>query len=202
MAAWLAARSDGARYGELVSYVFPRGTQTVGPEQVAAFINQDPTVSQQLTLWGQQRSSAIWGNLLVIPIAQSILYVEPLYIQAEKGGLPELKRVILAQADRIEMGQNLNSTLEALFGPGLGAAGEGTQPVASPAAPGGGAAAPGETRQAGGFSAADARAALDILRGAEAALQRGDWVAYGREMQRLRSYLESQAVPSGSPRAP
>ena len=148
-------------------------------------------ISQQLTLWNQRGSSVIRGNLLVVPIAQSILYVEPLYLQAEKGALPELKRVILAYSDRIEMGTDLETTLSALFGAGNYAGPETTPAGGTPVASGTPPAPAGHGPS--GASGEAARGALEILRRAQGALQRGDWTAYGREMQRLQQYLESQA---------
>jgi uncharacterized protein len=196
MIAWIAARCDGDEMGKRLVYLFPKQALVYGPRQIEARIDQDPVISQQLTLWNQRGSSVIRGTLLVVPVAQSILYVEPLYLQAEQGALPELKRVILAYTDRIEMGTDLESTLSALFGAGDYAGAE-----AGPSSPGAGAvgapAAAGTAGEAVGNAAA-ARSALEILRGAQGALQRGDWTAYGREMQRLQQYLESQAGASSA----
>ena len=96
LVAWLAARSDGDNYGKLVAFTFPKDKQVDGPAQVEARINNDPLISQQFTLWGQQGSEIIRGNLLVIPIGNTILYVEPVYLQASTLKFPELKRVIVA----------------------------------------------------------------------------------------------------------
>jgi len=103
LSAWLAARSDPPHYGKLVVYDFPKRKLIYGPRQIEARIDQDSFISQQLTLWNQRGSQVIRGNLLVIPIERSLLYVEPLYIAAEKGQLPELKRVIVGFGDRIAM---------------------------------------------------------------------------------------------------
>src|SRR5262249_2265365 len=115
MASWLAARSDGAEYGQLIAYVFPRGTQTAGVTQVAAFINQNPNISSRLTLWNQQGSSVIWGNLLVMPIEHSLLYVVPLFLSASQSGIPEMKQVILSQGGRVVMEATLAEAIQALF---------------------------------------------------------------------------------------
>ena len=100
LVSWLAARSDGENYGELVAYTFPRDRQVDGPQQVEARISNDPLIAQQFTLWGQQGSRIIRGNLLVIPVGDTLLYVEPVYLQAESLNFPELRRVIVAIGDR------------------------------------------------------------------------------------------------------
>ncbi|MGF1515415.1 MAG: UPF0182 family protein, partial [Elainellaceae cyanobacterium] len=113
--AWLAARSDGDRYGRQVLYTFPKQELVFGPEQIEARINQDPVISQQISLWNRQGSRAIQGNLLVIPIEQSLLYVEPLYLEAEQNRLPTLVRVIAAYQNRIAMAPTLDAALRAVF---------------------------------------------------------------------------------------
>ena len=101
--AWLAARSDGQHYGALRSYRFPTETLVYGPVQVEARIDQQPGISQQMTLWNQSGSRVIRGNLLMIPIDDSFLYVQPVYLQAQNSPLPELKRVIVANGNAIAM---------------------------------------------------------------------------------------------------
>ena len=113
--AWLAARSDGDKYGKLLLYKFPKQEQVYGPEQIESLINQDPVISGQISLWTRQGSRAIQGNLLVIPIERSLLYVEPLYLEAEKNSLPTLVRVIVVYNNRILMAPTLTQALEELF---------------------------------------------------------------------------------------
>ncbi|MEH2388873.1 MAG: UPF0182 family protein [Nostoc sp.] len=115
--AWLAARSDGKNYGRLVLYVFPKERLVFGPEQIEARINQDPVISQQISLWNRQGSRAIQGNLLVIPIDQSLLYVEPIYLEATQNSLPTLVRVVVAYENRIVMAQTLEQALQGIFKP-------------------------------------------------------------------------------------
>ena len=103
MVAWMAGRSDAPNYGRLLVYRFPKDRTVFGPMQIEARINQDPGISAQLTLWNQQGSQVIRGNLLVVPIADALLYIEPLYLQAEGSALPELKRVIVAYGTQISM---------------------------------------------------------------------------------------------------
>ena len=86
LAAWLAARSDGENYGELVLFKFPSETSIFGPEQIQALINQNPIISQQFSLWDRAGSEVIQGNLLVLPIGKALIYVEPIYLKARKGG--------------------------------------------------------------------------------------------------------------------
>jgi uncharacterized membrane protein (UPF0182 family) len=113
--AWLAARSDEERYGTMLLYNFPKQELVYGPEQIEARINQDPVISQQISLWNRQGSRAIQGNLLVIPIEQSLLYVEPLYLEATQNRLPTLVRVIVAYENRIAMAPTLSEALQAIF---------------------------------------------------------------------------------------
>jgi uncharacterized membrane protein (UPF0182 family) len=115
MIAWLAAKNDQPEYGNLVVYKFPKEKLIYGPMQIEARIDQDSAISQQLTLWGQRGSTVIRGNLLVIPIEKSIIYIEPLYLRAEKGEIPELKKVIVSNGSEVMMGNNLEDALEGLF---------------------------------------------------------------------------------------
>ena len=115
--AWLAARSDGAEYGKLLLYKFPKQKLIYGPNQIEALINQDPVISQQISLWNREGSRAIQGNLLIIPIEQSLLYVEPLYIEAEENSLPALARVIVVYENQIVMAKTLDEGIQAIFQP-------------------------------------------------------------------------------------
>ncbi len=115
--AWLAGRSDGRHYGKLLLYQFPKQELVYGPGQIEARINQDPLISQQISLWDRQGSRVIQGNLLVIPIKRSLLYVEPLYLEAEQNSLPTLARVIVAYENSIAMAETLEQALDAIFQP-------------------------------------------------------------------------------------
>jgi len=116
LAAWMVARNDGENYGTLRVYRFPKDRLVYGPGQVVARIQQDDAISEKLTLWNQQGSRAILGTLLVIPIEESLLYVQPLYLQAADGAIPELKRVIVGYRDEIAMEPTLEGALTRLFG--------------------------------------------------------------------------------------
>jgi uncharacterized membrane protein (UPF0182 family) len=125
--AWLAARSDGEHYGTLRAYRFPTDDLVFGPAQIEARIDQNPGISQQLTLWDQSGSEVIRGNLLMIPIGDSFLFVEPIYLQASNSRLPELKRVVVANGNAIAMEETFQLSLDVVLGrrgstlPGTGA---------------------------------------------------------------------------------
>ena len=182
MIAWLAARCDPPDYGKLIVYEFPKEKLVYGPFQIEARINQNTEISQQLTLWNQMGSRVIRGNLLVVPIENSILYVSPLYLRAEQGQLPELKRVIASYGEHVVMKETLAEALLALF----------VEPGVAPAAP---SAAMG-TPLAG--SAADrARKALDRYNQAIEHLKSGDWAGFGTELDAMRGLLEDMSRQSG-----
>lgn len=115
LAAWMAARSDGEHYGQLIVYTFPKQKLVYGPKQMVARINQHPEVSQQITLWDQSGSNVIRGTLLVIPIEDALIYIQPLYLRAEDGRIPELKRVIAGYENEIAMGLDLEDALDQIF---------------------------------------------------------------------------------------
>ena len=174
MIAWLAARCDPPDYGKLIVYEFPKDKLVYGPFQIEALINQNTEISQQLTLWNQMGSRVIRGNLLVIPIENSILYVSPLYLRAEHGQLPELKRVIAAYGDQVVMKETLAEALSALFETG--------------AAPRGPSASMGKPPTAS--AAAQAREALDHYNQAIERLKSGDWSGFGTQLDAMRGLLE------------
>ncbi len=121
MIGWMAGRSDGANYGHALVYSFPKNVTVNGPAQIRARINQDSQLSQQMTLWNQKGSELLRGNLLVIPIADSLLYVEPFYLQASDGAskLPELRQVAIATQDQLKAAKTFDEALNLLV-PGLG----------------------------------------------------------------------------------
>ena len=165
MIAWIAARSDFPAYGEMVAFQLPKERLIYGPMQVEALIDQDTELSRQLSLWDQRGSRVIRGNLLVIPIDHSLLYVEPVYLVAEESDVPQLKRVIAVHGDRVTMEVTLDQALRALFGEGEAEAG------ADEAAAGPRPEIVSEVRR--------------LIRDAEQALSRGDWSAFGAAMENL-----------------
>jgi uncharacterized membrane protein (UPF0182 family) len=182
MIAWLAARSDPPNYGKLIVYEFPKEKLVYGPFQIEARINQNTEISQQLSLWNQMGSRVIRGNLLVIPIENSILYVSPLYLRAETGQLPELKRVIAVYSDQVVMEETLSAALAALF---KGTA-RAPQPLEARA-----------TTPLAGPAADRAREALSHYDQAMQALKAGDWGGFGAELGTLRRLLEEWSQYTG-----
>lgn len=176
LAAWITARCDGENYGKIRAYTFPRDRLIYGPKQIDARINQDAFISQQLTLWNQRGSEVIRGSMLVIPIEKSLLYVQPLYLTAEKGGLPELRRVIVAYGDQVVMEQTLELCLLRIFG------GKGPEEAA--------AAAPAATK---GTNAELAKEALAIFERATNLQKQGDWAGYGEQLRKLQQVLKGLA---------
>jgi uncharacterized membrane protein (UPF0182 family) len=175
MIAWLAARCDQPDYGQLIVYEFPKDKLVFGPFQIEARINQNTDISQQISLWNQMGSRVIRGNLLVVPIENSILYVSPLYLRAETGQLPELKRVIAAYGDRVVMEETLAGALAAVF----------REPAPASLLP----LAPASIAL-GGPADARAREALSHYDRAIERLKAGDWAGFGAELDALRPLLE------------
>lgn len=136
MIGWMAARSDGAAYGKLRAYQFPKTRFVDGPLNVEARIDQDPQLSSQLTLWNQQGSTVIRGDLLVIPLEDTLLYAEPIYLQAEKSPMPELRLVVLITQDRLAYGPRFTDALSALLAGQPGAVPAATTSAGAGTAPG------------------------------------------------------------------
>ncbi len=180
MIGWVAANSDPETYGQRTVYLFPKERVVLGPEQVLARVNQDPTISPQLSLWDQRGSQAIFGNMLIIPIKNSIVYIMPLYLQAETTAIPQLTKVVVSYSDKIAMEDDLEAALLKIFGaeeqPSSGGGSTTTTGTA-----GGGAGA--------GNIAATARRAAQLYEQAIAAQRAGDWATYGARLKELGSVL-------------
>ena len=175
LAAWMVARNDGADYGKLRVYRLTRQTLVFGPTQIENRINQNTEISRQVSLWDQRGSQVLWGDLLVIPIGTSLLYVQPLYLRAAGGKIPELKRVVVAYQNEVSMAETLDGALAQLFG---------------------GSAAPrGEAVQAAAATPADAAVRALIVEArthyesAMTAQRAGDWARYGEEIRLLGEVL-------------
>ena len=180
---WLAARCDGDSYGTLLAYLFPKERLVYGPSQIENRIQQDTVITEQLALWGRGGSRVIRGNLLLIPLGKSNLYVEPVFLQAEAGGLPELKRIIVAAGDQIAMEPTLAGSLNAIFG----AQPEPAEPEAEPPTP-------AETEEA--IEAEMARLvvlAQQHYDKAQEYLRAGEWAGYGEELGALKAVLDRMA---------
>ncbi|MCI0475137.1 MAG: UPF0182 family protein, partial [Anaerolineales bacterium] len=189
MVAWMSAKSDGADYGKRLVYRFPKDKLVYGPEQIHARLNQDPVISSQLTLLNQRGSRILWGNLLVVPIEKSLLYIQPMYLLAEQSQIPQLKRVVVATSNNIVMEPTLADALTRVFGAGASVV------TAPPSAGAQGAPTTGAPVSA---SVNDLiKRANDHYTRAQDALKTSDWATYGKEMQALQQTLEQLMKTTG-----
>jgi uncharacterized protein len=199
MIAWMAARSDPDSYGKVDVIRYPKQQLIYGPRQIEARIDQDPVISQQLTLWRSSGSDVIRGNLLTIPISNTVLYVEPLFLQATTSKFPELKRIIVATGDSVGIGADLDEALDVAFKikppevtPGTG----GTPPPSGTPTPGTGGTPPPST---GRTPEQLTQSALDHYNRAQDALTRNDWTTYGQELDSMKGDLDELASTYGVP---
>ncbi|GIX40335.1 MAG: UPF0182 protein [Leptospiraceae bacterium] len=170
--AWMAARCDfHSQYGEIIVYEIPRTKQIYGPMQIESRIDQDPEISKDLTLWNQQGSNVIRGNLLTIPIKDSILYVEPIYLQASQSPFPELKRVIVATGTSLAMGENLEDALEKLFSQNIEL----------------------QSNKEDLSKQSTHNRGYILLQKAKEELYKGNWKKFGEYMQQLEEILKNQS---------
>jgi hypothetical protein len=203
LAAWMIARSDGDHYGKLAVFQFPKQKVVFGPRQVVARINQDQVISPQITLWNQQGSEVIQGQLLVIPIEESLIYIRPLYLRSSGGRIPELKRVIVAYQNQIVMDETLERALSKIFPVEAGEASAqraalaataaapsqapAPEPGMAPSPPAAGPGAPAVTRE-------------ELIAAAQGAYKRavqaqrdGNWAEYGLQLKQLGELLDMLA---------
>ena len=180
MISWMAARSDFPEYGKMLFYELPKEKLVYGPNQIEAMIDQNTTISQQLTLWNQQGSRVIRGKQIVTPIENSFLYVVPLYLRAEGTNFPQLKRVIAVAAEKVVMEPTLDEALTALFGT--------QQPQAAHAAQ---TTGPSTEANTGQLNFGQARMQFDD---AQKAMQQGDWDKFGKAMEALKHLLANPAM--------
>jgi uncharacterized membrane protein (UPF0182 family) len=181
LAAWMVARNDGPAYGKLRVYRLSRQSLVFGPTQIENRINQNTEISQQVSLWDQRGSEVLWGDLLVIPIGTSLLYVQPLYLRAAGGKIPELKRVVVAYQNEVAMDETLDAALATLFG---GSAAPSTAAAAAAAGP-----APAAAPAADAALRALVAEARTHYENAIAAQRAGDWARYGQEIRALGDVL-------------
>jgi hypothetical protein len=168
MIAWMAARCD-ENYGELIIYEFPKGELIYGPMQVEARIDQDSELSKLFTLWDQAGSRVIRGNLLVIPINNSVLYIEPVYLRGESAKIPELRGVIAVHNDELKMGSNLYEALEMLFA---------GKPVEKPT-----------TEKPVGTAEQKLELLKDYYSKLTEAVKEGDWATFGEMLKKIGEVL-------------
>ncbi|MEO5951758.1 MAG: UPF0182 family protein, partial [Chloroflexia bacterium] len=198
MIAWMAAKSDPADYGQVEVIKYPKQQLVYGPKQIEARIDQDPVISQQLSLWNGSGSEVIRGNLLTIPISNTLLYIEPLFLQAtNSGSFPELKRVIVATGNSVGIGSDLAEALDVAFKlkPPVVIPGTDTgTPTPTPVA--GATSLPTQPRPtpngtATGRTAEEiTQSALDHYNRAQDALKRSDWATYGEEIDAMKADLD------------
>lgn len=180
MIGWLTARSDGENYGKLLLYEFPKQELTFGPMQIETRINQNAYISQQISLWDQAGSQVIRGNMMVIPVKDALLYVEPLYLQTEKSKMPELRRVIVAHGEQIVMEPTLDEAIRKLFG---GRIDQASQPEPRAREKVEDVRTPAQLVQ-------EAKRLYDE---AQTRLAQRDWAGYGNNLEKLRALLEELA---------
>ncbi|HEY8852191.1 MAG TPA: UPF0182 family protein [Gemmatimonadaceae bacterium] len=196
LAAWMVARMDGDNYGKLSVYRFPKQSLVYGPKQIANRINQDTEISRQLTLWDQRGSEVIRGELLVIPIEESLIYVQPIYLRAEGGTIPELKRIVVAHENKVVMGETLEEGLNALFGSGAAqqtptSIQDSVSTLAAEPVVTGGGITPSPAAAPSGASAELLREAQAHYDRAIAAQRAGNWAEYGREIEQLGAAIRA-----------
>lgn len=190
MVSWLAARNDDENYGELVLFKFPKQTTIYGPMQVEARISNDSEISQNLNLWDQQGSSVIRSNLLVVPIKESILYIEPIYLTMNsENSLPEVVRIVVAYQDKIVMEKTLDEALSKLFGTDFRTEG------AVPSTPD----SDNDTTSTGGVLTYNevVEQIKAAYQNAKRSAQNGNWADYGRYLEQLEQAI-SQLDKSGT----
>jgi uncharacterized membrane protein (UPF0182 family) len=194
LAAWMVARNDAAHYGQLAVYRFPRQSLVFGPNQIVNRINQDTEVSRQITLWDQRGSEVLRGELLVLPIEGALIYVQPLYLRAEGGRIPELKRVVVAHEGRVAMAETLDAALTALIGAPIRAASP--APVTVAAVDSAAARSVAGARVEDNTQSLTARA-MEHYDKARAAQRADDWTTYGDEMRKLGDVLRQLQAARG-----
>ena len=173
------ARNDGENYGDLILYQMPKSKVVYGPMQVEAMIDQNTEISKEFSLWNSSGSTYSRGNMFVVPIEDSLLYIEPVYLEASNSSIPEVKRVIVAYGDNIAYEPTLAEALNSLFGEGSakespGSDGAGTNKGDSDAA----------------LSQTEIiKKAQEAFDNAQAAQQDGDWAEYGEYLKELDKYL-------------
>jgi hypothetical protein len=189
LSAWMVARSDGENYGKLVVYRFPKQKLVYGPRQIVARINQEAEISRQISLWDQRGSQVIQGNLLIIPMEEALLYVRPLYLRAESGKIPELKRVIVAYENNIAMEPTLEEAIARIF------KGDISEGILSEDF-----MEEGQTSPKAGTKVESVNRIHQLRNAFDRAIQaqrQGDWARYGEELKNLEAILKDLEKSTG-----
>ena len=192
MTALMIARNDGENYGQLVLYQFPKSKTVYGTEQIEAQIDQNPEISKEFTLWNSSGTTYRRGNLFVIPINTSVLYVEPVYLEAQNSSIPEVKRIIMAYNDHIAYGETLADCIITLFGYDINADSEVKPDDSSIINPDDGEGEDGTTPETMTQAELIAKA-QEAFNNAQKAQQEGNWAAYGSYLEQLEDYLNQLA---------
>ncbi|HYU50288.1 MAG TPA: UPF0182 family protein [Candidatus Limnocylindria bacterium] len=207
MIAWVAARNDPAHYGGVRVYQFPQDTTVIGPNQIAAKIDAEPTISSQISLWDAAGSKVIKGNLIVLPVQDSLIYLQPIYLKSTNAAFPQLEKIVIASPTTVVWGDTLDEALRLLLAGGFG--GGGATPTPRPSASPGATATPAPSGGPIATPPADIQALVDYanehFQRAEAALRAGDFATYGQEialvqdaLERLDLLVNSSAPPASS----
>jgi uncharacterized membrane protein (UPF0182 family) len=205
MIAWVAARNDVPNYGAVRVYQFPADTTIFGPAQIEARIDQDPTISAQFTLWNQSGSRVIRGNLIVVPVGDALVYLQPVYLQSTAAAFPEFQKIIVGSPTTIvwadTLSEALSSLLRAQEGQPTPTPSAGPTPTPSPGA----TATPRPTLPPGGELPSDVAGLIAYanqhFEAAQTALRNGDFATYGEEMDRVEAALARLGELTGSPGA-
>jgi uncharacterized membrane protein (UPF0182 family) len=203
MIAWVAARNDQPHYGGVRVYQFPQDTTVIGPNQIAAKIDAEPTISSQISLWDQSGSKVIKGNLIVLPVQDSLIYLQPIYLKSTNAAFPQLEKIVVASPTTVVWGNTLEEALRLLLAGGFG--GGGTTPTPRPSASPGATATPTPSGGPLATPPADVQSLIQYanqhFERAEAALRAGDFATYGREIALVQDALQrlAQLVPPSAP---
>ena len=205
MIAWVAARNDVPNYGTVRAYQFPSDTTIFGPSQIEARIDQDPTISAQISLWNQSGSQVIRGNLIVVPVGDSLIYLQPVYLQSTSAAFPEFQRIVVASPTTITWSGTLSDALSKL----LTAQGNPITPGGSPTPSPGSSASPGQSASPTPTPSPVTGLPTDVaglvqyanahFEQAQQALRSGDFATYGSEMDKVNAALQALSSLTGAP---
>jgi uncharacterized membrane protein (UPF0182 family) len=210
MIAWLAAKNGPEDYGKTTVFRFPSDTSVFGPAQVEAQIDIDPEISAQITLWNQSGSTVVRGNLIVLPVGDSLIYIQPVYLRSNSSKFPAFERIVVASSNHVVWAPTLAESLTKFLAEQAAGGGPSPSPTPNPS-PGGspaptpsGSPGPVATPPAGNIAGLIAYANQHFTL-AEAALRSGDFATYGSEVALVRQALvqlealTGGATPSGAP---